>query len=156
MPRVDRLTAMEVFARVVERGGFSAAAKLLRMSRAMVSKHVQDLEDMLGARLLHRTTRRVNVTEVGRVYYERCAQILADIGETNAAVGELQVEPRGTLRLSAPLSFGALHLSAAIADFSALHPGLDVDMTLTDRTVDLIEEGFDLAVRLGSLRDSSL
>lgn len=153
---MDRLAAMEAFVRVVERGSFSAAAEDLRLSRAMVSKHVQDLEDHLGARLLNRTTRSVGLTELGRVYHERCVQILADIAEAEQAIGDLQVAPRGRLRLNAPMSFGTLHLAAAVADFTAGHPGVSVDMTLNDRVVDLIEEGYDLAIRIGQLPDSSL
>lgn len=153
---MDRLTAMEVFVRVVERGSFIAAAEELRLSRAMVSKHVQDLEERLGVRLLNRTTRRIALTEAGRAYFERCAQILADVEEAEDAAGALQSEPRGTLRLNAPMSFGIIHLAPAIADFSAAHPGVAVDVALNDRVVDLIEEGYDLAVRIGRLADSSL
>jgi DNA-binding transcriptional LysR family regulator len=153
---MNRLDAIEAFVCVVERGGFTAAAQSLRKSRAMVSKHVQELEDRVGARLLHRTTRRVGLTEIGRVYYERCVQVLADLAEAEAAVGELQAEPRGTLRLNGPMSFGTLHLAAAVADFSALHPNLTVEMALNDRIVDLVEEGYDIAVRIGRLADSTL
>ncbi|WP_207476900.1 LysR family transcriptional regulator [Arenibaculum pallidiluteum] len=153
---MDRLTAIEAFVRVAERGGFTQAAKTLRISRAMVSKHVQDLEDLLGARLLQRTTRRVGLTEAGQVYFERCQRILADLAEADAAVGELQGQPRGTLRLNAPMSFGVLHLAPAIADFTAVHPQVKVDMTLSDGLVDLVEDGYDLAIRIGALADSSL
>src|SRR5918994_711014 len=153
---MDRLSAIEAFISVVERGGFTAAAESLRISRAMVSKHVKDLEEHLGARLLNRTTRRVSLTEVGRVYYERCIQVMADLAEADAAVGELQAEPVGTLRLNAPMSFGTMHLAAAVADYAALHPKVAVDMTLNDRLVDLVGEGYDVAVRVGRLADSSL
>lgn len=153
---MDRLSAIEAFITIVERGGFTAAAESLRISRAMVSKHVQDLEEHLGARLLNRTTRRVSLTEVGSVYYERCFQILADLAEADAAVGELQAEPVGTLRLNAPMSFGTMHLATAVADYAALHPKVAIDMTLNDRIVDLVEEGYDVAVRIGRLADSSL
>jgi DNA-binding transcriptional LysR family regulator len=153
---MDRLNAIEAFVRVVERGGFAAAAASLRKSRAMVSKHVQDLEEHFGARLLNRTTRRVGLTEVGRVYYERCVRVLADLAEAELAVGELQAEPRGILRINAPMSFGTLHLAAAVADFTTLHPKVSVDMALNDRIVDLVEEGYDVAVRIGRLADSTL
>jgi DNA-binding transcriptional LysR family regulator len=153
---MDRLTAMEAFVRVVERGGFTAAAEDLHLSRAMVSKHVQDLEEHLGARLLNRTTRKVSLTEAGRVYYERSTQLLADLAETEEAVGELQAKPRGRLRLNAPVSFGALHLAAAVADYMAAQPEVTVELTLNDRVVDLVEEGYDLAVRIARLADSSL
>ncbi len=153
---MDRLAAMEAFVRVVERSGFTAAAEDLRLSRAMVSKHVQDLEAHLGARLLNRTTRKISLTEVGRVYHERCTQVLAEIAETEAAVGELQAEPRGRLRVNAPVSFGALHLAAPIADYMAACPEVVVELTLNDRVVDLVEEGYDLAIRIARLADSSL
>ncbi|MBV8235668.1 MAG: LysR family transcriptional regulator [Acidimicrobiia bacterium] len=153
---MDRLAAMEAFVRVVERGGFTAAAEELRLSRAMVSKHVQDLEEHLGARLLNRTTRKVSLTEAGRVYYERSLQLLADLAETEEAVGELQARPRGRLRVNAPVSFGALHLAAAVADYMAAYPEVTVELTLNDRIVDLVEEGYDLALRIARLTDSSL
>jgi DNA-binding transcriptional LysR family regulator len=153
---MDRLNAIEAFVSVVERGGFTAAAEGLRKSRAMVSKHVQDLEEQLGARLLHRTTRRIALTEAGRIYHERCVQVLADLAEADAAVSAQQSSPRGTLRLNAPMSFGTMHLAAAVADFSALHPQVSVDMALNDRIVDLVEEGYDVAVRIGRLADSTL
>src|SRR6516162_460735 len=153
---MDRLTAMEVFVRVVEKGGFTAAAAHLRLSRAMVSKHVQDLEAHLGARLLNRTTRKLSLTEAGRVYYDRSTQLLAELAETEEAVGELQAKPRGRLRVNAPVSFGSLHLAAAIADYMATYPDVAVELTLNDRIVDLVEEGYDLAVRVARLADSSL
>jgi DNA-binding transcriptional LysR family regulator len=153
---MDRLNAIEAFVRVVELGGFTAAAASLRKSRAMVSKHVLDLEERLGARLLHRTTRRIGLTEIGRIYYERCVQLLDDLAEADAAVTAQQSSPRGTLRLNAPMSFGTMHLAAAVADFSALHPEVSVDMALNDRIVDLVEEGYDVAVRIGRLADSTL
>lgn len=153
---MDRLTAMEVFTRVVERSSFTLAAEELRLSRAMVSKHVQDLEERLGVRLLNRTTRRVSVTEAGRHYFERCAQILAEVEAAENAAGEHQIEPRGLLRLNAPMSFGIRHLGPAIAEFSRIYNGVAVDMVLNDRVVDLIDEGYDLAVRIGRLADSSL
>ncbi|KAA2213358.1 LysR family transcriptional regulator [Teichococcus oryzae] len=153
---MDRLAAMEAFVRVAERGGFTAAAAELRLSRAMVSKHVQDLEEHLGARLLNRTTRKVSLTEAGRVYYERTIQLLADLAETEGAVGELQARPRGRLRVNAPVSFGVLHLATAVADYMAAHPEVTVELTLNDRVVDLVEEGYDLAIRIARLPDSSL
>ncbi|CAH2602201.1 LysR family transcriptional regulator [Rhodovastum atsumiense] len=153
---MDRLAAMAAFLRVVERGSFTAAAEDLRLSRAMVSKHIQDLEQHLGARLLNRTTRKVSLTEAGRVYFERGTQVLADLAETEAAVGELQARPRGRLRINAPLSFGLLHLGDAVADYMAAEPEVTVELTLNDRVVDLVEEGYDVAVRIARLTDSSL
>jgi len=153
---MDRFVAMEAFARVVERGGFSAAAQELRMSRAMVSRHVQHLEQHLGARLLHRTTRRVSLTEAGQVYYERSTQLLAELAAVEGEVGELHTRPRGTLRVNGPVVFGALHLSAAVADYMVAFPEVTIELTLNDRTVDLVEEGYDMAIRIGRLEDSSL
>lgn len=153
---MDRLVAMDVFLRVVDKGGFTAAAEDLRLSRAMVSKHIQELEEHLGARLLNRTTRKVSLTEVGRVYYEKCGQILDDIAATENAVGEMQAHPRGLLRINAPVSFGALHLAASVSDYMTAHPDVAVELTLNDRVVDLVDEGYDLAIRIGRLADSSL
>ncbi|MBR0671615.1 LysR family transcriptional regulator [Neoroseomonas soli] len=153
---MDRLAAMEAFVKVVERGGFTAASDDLRLSRAMVSKHIQDLEAHLGARLLNRTTRRVSLTEVGRLYYDRSVQLLADLAEAEGVVGALQTTPRGRLRVNAPVSFGALHLAPAIVDFMKAQPDVTVELTLNDRVVDLVEEGYDLAVRIARLADSSL
>ena len=153
---MDRFLAMETFVRVVDRGGFSAAAQDLRISRAMVSRHIQELEARLGARLLHRTTRRVSVTEAGQVYYERSAHLLADLAAADSEVGEMHARPRGTLRVNGPVVFGSLHLAAAVADYMAAFPEVNIELTLNDRTVDLVEEGFDMAVRIGRLADSSL
>lgn len=153
---MDRFLAMESFVRVVERGGFSAAAQDLRISRAMVSRHVQELETHLGARLLHRTTRKVSLTEAGQVYYERSAHLLADLAAADSEVGELHARPRGTLRVNGPVVFGVRHLAPAVADYMRAFPEVNIELTLNDRTVDLIEEGFDMAVRIGVLGDSSL
>ncbi|HEX5079113.1 MAG TPA: LysR family transcriptional regulator [Geminicoccaceae bacterium] len=152
---MDKLTGMAVFARVVEARSFSAAAAQLGMSRSAVSKAIVGLEDRLGARLLHRTTRRLALTEVGQAFYERCARIVAEAEDAELAVSQLQAAPRGTLRLNAPLSFGILHLAPTLPDFMQRYPELRVEIDLADRTVDLIEEGYDLAVRIGALPDSS-
>lgn len=153
---MDRFLALESFVRVVERGGFSAAAQDLRISRAMVSRHVQELESHLGARLLHRTTRKVSLTEAGQVYYERSAHLLADLAAADSEVGELHSRPRGTLRVNGPVVFGVRHLAPAVADYMQAFPEVNIELTLNDRTVDLVEEGFDMAVRIGVLGDSSL
>lgn len=153
---MDRLVAMETFVQVAERGGFTPAAEVLGLSRAMVSKHVQDLEEHLGARLFNRTTRRVSLTEAGRIYLERTTQLLAELAETEEAVGALHTTPRGLLRINAPMSFGALHLGGAVADFMEQHQEVTIELTLNDRVVDLVEEGYDLAVRIATLNDSSL
>lgn len=126
------------------------------MSKSAVSKHVGRLEDRLGARLLNRTTRRLSLTEVGRVYYEHCARILHEAEEGDLAVGRLQEEPRGTLRINAPMSFGQIHVAPALPDFLTAYPDLSVDVTFEDRFVDAVEEGYDVLIRIGSLADSSL
>jgi DNA-binding transcriptional LysR family regulator len=153
---MDKLAGMAVFARVVEARSFSAAATQLGMSRSAVSKAIAGLEDRLGARLLNRTTRRLALTEIGQAFYERCARIVAEAEEAELAVSRLQATPRGTLRVAAPVSFGTLHLAPALPDFMVRHPDLRVEIDLADRIVDLIEEGYDLALRIAALPDSSL
>ena len=153
---MDNLSGMAVFAKVVEAKSFTAAAAQLGMSKSAVSKQVSRLEDRLGARLLNRTTRRLSLTETGAAFYERCARVVAEAEEAELAVTRLQSVPRGTLKLNAPMSFGVLHIARAIPDFLARHEELDVDMTLTDSFSDLVEEGYDLAIRIASLADSSL
>ena len=153
---MDRIAAMRAFAAVAERGSFVAASRALGISRAMASRHVQDLESHLGARLLDRTTRRVAPTEAGRAYHERCVAILAELAEADGMVGALQARPSGRLRVNAPVSFGTLHLAEAIAGYMAAHPQVSIELTLNDRMVDLVEEGYDLAIRIGRLAPSSL
>ncbi|HUI95380.1 MAG TPA: LysR family transcriptional regulator [Xanthobacteraceae bacterium] len=153
---MDRLAAIEAFVRVAECGSFSQAAERLRSSKSVVSRQVGALEAELGARLIHRTTRALTLTEAGRSYFERATRILADLAEANASVGQLQAAPRGRLRVSAPVSFGFLHLAPALPDFLDRHPDVEVEMTMNDRFVDLVDEGFDVAVRIGKLDDSSL
>ena len=152
---MDRLTSLEVFSKVVDSGGFSAAGRRLNMSTTMVSNHVQALEDRLGARLLNRTTRKVSLTEVGRAYYDRCIQILADIEQADDVAGALQSTPRGTLRV-----YTATHIvqfvAPVITEFLAAYPDVKVDLSMGERTIDLIEEGFDVAIRLTPPPDSSL
>src|SRR5436190_15110034 len=152
---MDRLTSLEVFSRVVETGGFSAAARKLNMSTTMVSNHVQALEDRLGVRLLQRTTRKVSLTEVGKAYYDRCIQILADIEQADDIAGALQSTPRGTLRI-----YTATHIvpfiAPVVASFLARYPDVKVDLSMGERAVDIIDEGYDVAVRLTPPPDSSL
>jgi DNA-binding transcriptional LysR family regulator len=153
---MDRFTRLAAFVRVVESGSFSAAAAKLGLSRAAASKYVHQLEDHLGVRLLNRTTRRLSLTEEGAAFYERAVRIL---GELEAAESEASAgagEARGTLRLSAPLSFGTRHLGPAVAEFLRRQPHVQVTLTLEDRFVDLVEDGFDAAIRIGRLADSSL
>lgn len=153
---MDRFTGMAVFAKVVEAASFAAAARHFDMSPAMVSKHIQTLEARLGARLLNRTTRRVSPTEVGQGYYERCLRILSDLEEAELAAGDLQSAPRGLLRVTAPVSFGTHVLAPLIADYLKTYPEVSIDLSLDDPYVDLIEKRFDLAIRIGTLADSSL
>ena len=153
---LDRVTGMEVFARVAALGSLSAAARDLRLSPTMVTKHVTALESRLGTRLLHRTTRRLTLTEAGRRFLAACERILAEIGEAEAVAAAERVAPAGTLRLNVPLSFGVRWIAPALADFSATYPQINVDLGLNDRVVDLVEEGWDLAIRIGRLRESTL
>jgi DNA-binding transcriptional LysR family regulator len=147
---------MAVFAKVVDAGSFAAAARHFGMSPAMVTTHVQTLEERLGVRLLNRTTRRVSATEVGQNFYERCLRILSELEEAEGAAGELQSVPRGLLRVTAPVSFGARRLAPAIADYLVSYPNVSIDLSLDDPYSDLLEKRFDLAIRLGRLADSSL
>lgn len=153
---LDSLSGMAVFAKVVEARSFTAAAAELGMSKSAVSKQISRLEDRLGARLLNRTTRRLSLTETGTAFYDRCARVVAEVQEAELAVTNLQAEPRGTLRVNAPMSFGHLHIAPAVPDFLARYPEVRVDMTMNDRFVDLIDEGFDVAIRIARLTDSSL
>jgi len=153
---MDRLAALEAFARVAETGSFSAAARALALSKSLISRQVSALEAELGARLIARTTRSLALTEVGRGYYEQVARILAQMEEADLSVSQLQATPRGKLRVNAPMSFSLLRLAPVLPDFLALYPEIDVDLSMNDRRVDLMEEGFDLAIRLGRLAESSL
>ena len=153
---MDRLQQLRVFIKVVESGGFTNAAEKLGLSRALVSKAVIELEKGLGVRLLERTTRQVRANEAGLAYAEKAGRILAELDEADLAVRALNRQPRGTLRLNAPLSFGVLHLKPVISDYLDSYPEVSLSMDLTDRFVDLIEEGYDLAIRIGALPDSSL
>jgi DNA-binding transcriptional LysR family regulator len=153
---MDRIESMGVFAKVVAKQSFSGAARELRLSQAAVSKHVRALEDWLGAQLLNRTTRRLNVTEIGALVYERCERILDQIDEVQQSTSALQTAPRGVLHLAAPISFGITQLGPALADYLSRYPEVVVDATLDDRFIDLVEEGLDLALRVGSLKDTSL
>lgn len=153
---MDRLAALEAFVRVAETGSFSEAARRLRTSKSAVSRLVAALEADLGVRLIHRTTRSLTLTEAGRGYCARAGRILADLAEADQSVTRMQAAPRGRLIVNAPMSFGHRHLGAAIPDFLARHRDVSVELTLTDRFVDLIDEGVDVAVRIGTLADSSL
>ncbi len=141
---------MQVFAQVVESGSFSTAAEKLGLSPTAASRHVADLEAHLHTRLLNRTTRRVSLTESGRAFYERAVQLLADLDEAEQEASRAAVVPRGTIKLTTSVNFGVRHVAPAIAAFLAAHAGVRFDVSLSDRIVDLVEEGFDLAVRIGA------
>lgn len=153
---MDRLAVFDSFARVAETGSFSAAARALNISKSLVSRQVSWLEAELGARLIARTTRSLTLTEAGRNYYDQVVQILTQIEEADLSVSQLQATPRGKLRVSAPVSFSVLRLARVLPDFLALYPEIEVDVVLNDRRVDLFADGFDLAIRIGKLADSSL
>jgi DNA-binding transcriptional LysR family regulator len=153
---LDRLTGLEVFAKVAAAGSFSAAARAMGMSQTMVTKHIAALETRLGAKLFHRTTRRLSITEAGRSYLESSERILAEVEAADAAVAADRVEPRGLLRLNAPVSFGTRQIAPLLSEFAELHPLVTVELGLNDRRVDLAEEGWDLAIRIGNLSNSSL
>ena len=153
---MDTLASMQVFAMVVEAGSFAAAAERLELSRALVSKHMAHLEKHLGTRLLNRTTRRLSLTESGSTYFERCQQILKDIEEAELAATHLTSVPRGTLRVTIPLVFGVLHIAPLIADYLSIYPEAKLDFTLDDRNIDLVNEGYDLAIRIGNLAETGL
>jgi DNA-binding transcriptional LysR family regulator len=153
---MDRLTEMEAFATVVDQGGFTDAARKMGISKSAVSKHVSALEARLGARLLNRTTRRVSPTEIGLAYYDRARRVLTDAGEADAMVSSMQSAPSGLLRISVATDFGVNHLSPVLGDFLQEFPDITVNMVLNNRYVELISEGFDMAIRIGELEDSTL
>lgn len=154
---MDQLTALKAFCRVVEAGGFTAAASDLSVSHTVMSKQVRQLENMLGVQLLHRTTRRLALTEAGQAYYERARRILDDLEEADLAVASHHARPRGMLRVNAPMAFGTMEMALWLPRFLACHPEVSVDLVCNDRFVDLIEEGFDVALRLArDLPDSTL
>ena len=153
---MDKFQEMRVFAAVVDAGSFVGASDALDMSKPAVSRYVADLETRLGVRLLHRTTRRLSLTEEGEVFYARCAELLGNIEEAEAEITSRSGEATGQLKVSVPVSFGLLHLAPLWAQFMARHPKVVLDLTLSDRMVDLVEEGFDVAVRIARLPSSSL
>ena len=153
---MGRLEDMTLFVRIVEAGSFTAAARKLGWSKSLASRRIAELEARLGARLFNRTTRRLGTTEIGRNFYERAVRILAEVEEAEAGAMEANVEPRGRLKVAAPMSFGQLHLGPAIARFLKEHPQIELELDLNDRHVDMVGEGFDLAIRIGRLPDSSL
>ena len=153
---MDRIEAMRALVTVVAEGSFTAAASRLEMSPQLVSKYVGQLETHLGVRLLNRTTRQVHLTEVGTRYVQQARQILTDIEDMENQAGDDQSRARGLLRIAAPVSFASLHLAAPLVAFQQAHPEVGIDLQLNDRKVDIVEEGFDVALRIGQLKSSSL
>ena len=153
---MDRFEDIQAFVAVVDSGSFTAAADRLEVAKSAVSRRVSSLEERLGVQLLRRTTRVLNLTDTGRSFYERSKRILADLEEAEAGVQHQHGELSGVLRFAMPLSFGVRHMSKPIAAFSKQHPKVEFDLDLNDRRIDLLEENFDLALRIGHLKDSSL
>lgn len=153
---MDTLTRMRTFVEVVEAGGFSAAARKMGRSKALISKYVRELEDELGARLLNRTTRTLSLTEVGQSYTRDATEILQRIEDLQSSVGDAHAAPRGKLKVSAPRTFGDGELGRAIMEFVVSEPEISLELHLEDRFVDLVDEGFDVAIRISTLTDSSL
>lgn len=153
---MDKVQEMTSFVAVVEAGSFVAAADATGLSKAAVSRHVADLEERLGVRLLQRTTRRLSLTEDGQTFFARAKELLAAIDEAESEISARTGEPFGLLRINAPLSFGILHLAPLWGRFAERHPRISLDVTLADRVVDLVEEGYDLAVRITNLPSSAL
>jgi DNA-binding transcriptional LysR family regulator len=148
--------AMKVFVKVTETGSLSGAARILNLSNPSVTRHIAELEEYLGARLLNRSTRRLSLTDTGSAYLERCKQLLADLEQATLAAGMHAANPSGVLRINAPVSFSVNHLGQLLPLYAQRYPNVELDVTLSDRIVDLVEEGFDLAIRIGRLQSSSL
>jgi DNA-binding transcriptional LysR family regulator len=153
---MDRFLAVTVFAKVAELGSFARAAERLGISTSACSRHVADLETHLDARLLNRTTRRLSLTESGQAFLERAVQVLADLEEAERVAASARERPRGTLKLTCAINFGVRHVAPAIGEFMARHPDVRFDVSLSDRMVDIVEEGFDLAIRIGESRSQNL
>jgi DNA-binding transcriptional LysR family regulator len=154
---MDQLTALRIFRNVVQRGSFAAASRELRLSPAAISKNIGELEAHLAARLFNRTTRRMSLTEAGSLYYERVVRILDDLEEADSVIGPMQQVPSGLLRISAPMTLTLLTLSEAMPRFLAQYPQLSVDLRMDDRRINIVDQGFDVAIRASDqLEDSSL
>ncbi|MGZ5198386.1 MAG: LysR family transcriptional regulator [Telluria sp.] len=153
---LDRFTSMSVFVAAVDQRSFTEAARAFGISATMVGKHIRFLEERVGARLLNRTTRQQSLTEVGQIYYLRCKQLLADAAAADACADEMRAAPRGLLKVHAPVSFGSERLAPAMARYCREHPQVELDLTLSDQVVDLVESGYDAAIRIGTLPDSGL
>lgn len=153
---MDRFTSMQVFVKVADLGSFAAAAAELGLSPAMVAKHIRSLEERLQVTLIRRTTRRQSLTDVGAGFLDRCRLILGEVEAAENLAAESQSVPRGLLRVNAPVTFGTTSLAAALPDYLRSHPEVGIDLTITDRMVDLVDEGFDAVIRIGELADTSL
>ncbi len=153
---MDRIDAMRAFVMVVTENSFTRAAERLDTSPQLVSKYVSQLEERLGTRLLNRTTRKVNLTEAGTRYFQQAQQVLVDVDDMENQLGSMQVTAKGLLRISAPVSFATRHLATLLCDFQSAHPEVGIDLQLNDRKIDIIEEGFDIALRIGHLKSSSM
>jgi DNA-binding transcriptional LysR family regulator len=153
---MDRFEDMRCFVQVVDRGSVTRAAEALDVAPSAVSRRIKELEARLGAQLLIRTTRRMSLTEAGRTFHARCQRILADLEEAETEAADQRCALSGSLRLAAPLTFGSEHLNPIITAFMSEHPGVEIDLDMSDRMTDLVAEGIELAVRIGTLRDSSL
>ena len=153
---MDRFSAMQVFARVVELGSFAKTAERLGLSTSACSRQIADLEAHLDTRLLNRTTRRLSLTEAGRAFHERCVPLLSDLEEAEQAAHAGRERPRGTLRITCPVNFGLHHIAPLLAPFLKAHPDVRLDVSLSDRMVDIVEEGFDLALRIGESGSTSV
>jgi len=153
---LDRITGMQIFSHAAHLGSLSAGARQMGVSPAMATKHVDALEMRLGVRLFHRSTRKLTLTEAGQQYLDACSRILPDLEDVEAMIASQRVEATGLLRLNAPLSFGVRFVAPLLPEFNRKHPGVSVDLGLNDRVVDLMEEGWDLTIRVGPLKDSRL
>jgi DNA-binding transcriptional LysR family regulator len=153
---VDKFQEMLTFSAVVDAGSFVGGANTLDMSKAAVSRYVGDLETRLGIRLLHRTTRKLSLTEEGEVFYARCKELLSNISDAELEITSRTAEAVGLLRISAPVTFGILHLANLWGEFAGRHPKVSLDVTLSDRVIDIIEDGFDVAIRIAQLPNSTL
>lgn len=153
---MDRLENMNAFVHVVEAGSISAAADRMNVAKSVVSRRLKELEEHLGVELFHRTTRQMNLTDTGRAFYQQCVRILEDVLEAEHAMSQFHGALKGNLKVAVPLSFGLMHLGPAIHEFLHLHPDIEFNLDLNDRQVDLLAEGFDLAIRIANLSDSSL
>ncbi|MBU9808832.1 LysR family transcriptional regulator [Rahnella sp. C60] len=153
---MDRLTSMNVFVRTADLGSFAAAAEALRISPQMVAKHIARLESRLGTPLINRTTRRQHLTDIGRSYYERCKIVLSEAEAADAIALEMKITPSGTLRVNAPVTFGTSSLTPFITHYLAQYPETQIELTLSDRLVDPVEEGYEVILRIGELTDSQM